>query len=177
MQPSCVKSKSQSTSDPHNRWLGAYTYIMKKETALIAQLQSRGERITPIRRALIAIFNAAHNPVTPQQLLAELLRKNLLANKTTVYRQLETLVKYNIVHEVHFADRITRYELTSETGHHHHLVCVECGRIEDISFPTDLREYEKAIRRKSKFTVLQHSLEFFGLCQHCSLKQKNILRS
>lgn len=138
----------------------------------IEQLKEHGERITPIRTALIAILAKTTEPRTPQELLADLAKKGFRANKTTIYRQLEVLQHYNIVQEVRFADRTKRYELASESGHHHHLVCLQCQCIEDVAFPTDLDKQEKAIWEKHTFKVLQHSLEFFGICKSCQTKGK-----
>ncbi len=138
----------------------------------LAQLKEHGERITPIRTALLEILSKSREPKTPHELLAALAKRNLAANKTTVYRQLETFLQYNIIREVHFADRTKRYELVNESGHHHHLVCLHCGRIEDVMFPTDLAEQESVIWKKNNFKVLQHSLEFFGVCMSCQTKKK-----
>jgi len=124
-------------------------------------------RTTPIRTALMSILSHSKQPLTPQELLAALAKQGLSANKTTVYRQLEVLQRYSIVQQVNFADRTKRYELVSDSGHHHHLVCLQCQRIEDVSFPTDLETQEKLIWKQNKFKVVQHSLEFFGLCQSC----------
>lgn len=138
----------------------------------ITKLRIAGERITPIRVALIKILSNNKTPQTPQELLTELAKKGFDANKTTVYRQLETLRRFDIAREVNFTDRTKRYELADEDGHHHHLVCLQCQRIEDISFPTDLDKQEKTIWKKNKFKVLQHSLEFFGTCRVCRMKTK-----
>lgn len=131
-------------------------------------------RNTPIRTALISILSKSTRPVTPQELLTALAKQGLSANKTTVYRQLEVLQRYSIVHEVNFSDRTKRYELVSDSGHHHHLVCLQCQRIEDVSFPTDLESQEKLIWKQNKFKVVQHSLEFFGICKTCQIKSPNV---
>lgn len=144
---------------------------MNKRNSLLEKLRACGERITPLRKALLAILEKSRAPKTPQELLASLAKRGFSANKTTVYRQLETLVRYNVVSAVNFADRITRYEMVNENEHHHHLVCIECGRIEDVSFKTDLDEKEKMIWKKHTFKVLQHSLEFFGVCKQCLHKK------
>jgi len=141
---------------------------MKKSNAFIVKtLRAGGERITPIRMELISILSNTNEPLSPQELLIALQKNGFRANKTTVYRQLEVLERYSIVQSVQFADRTKRYELVSESGHHHHLVCVRCQRIEDVSFATDLQQQEKIIWKQNQFTVLQHSLEFFGVCKHC----------
>lgn len=138
------------------------------EKTILKKLQTHGERLTPVRRTLIELLAAHHAPLAPQEILELLAKRKIRANKTTVYRQLEALAKLKVVQPIYFTDRITRYELTQTHGHHHHLVCVRCGRVQDVSFPADLEAQEKAIARKYRFKVLQHSLEFFGLCKQCA---------
>lgn len=142
---------------------------------IVKTLRASGERMTPIRMELLNILSKSTEPRSPQELRARLEKKGFSANKTTVYRQLEMLERYGIVQSVQFADRTRRYELVSESGHHHHLVCVHCERVEDISFPTELEEQEKLIWKQHRFTVLQHSLEFFGVCRRCRA-EKPILK-
>ena len=133
---------------------------------LIEVLKKSGERITPIRRALLENFCHYLKPQTPQELLTYLEKKGLMANKTTVYRQLEIMVQIGVIQEINFSDRSKRYELSSK-DHHHHLVCQNCKKIEDINLDNDLDKQEKKIWKKNHFRVLQHSLEFFGLCSKC----------
>lgn len=145
---------------------------MRVANSFIAEkLKAGGERMTPLRGALLAILKKSREPKTPQELLTSLAKRGFNANKTTVYRQLETLARYNVVSAVNFADRVTRYEMVNENGHHHHLVCIKCGLIEDVKFKTDLDEKEKMIWKKHAFRVLQHSLEFFGICKKCVRKK------
>ncbi len=139
----------------------------------IKKLRAKGERITPIRSALVDILTRSKTPRTVPELLDELQEHGYKANKTTIYRQLETLLGLNIIQEVHLADRSTYYEIITESGHHHHLVCLECHKIEDVVFATDLDVHEKKIWKKYGFKVIQHSLEFFGLCKKCRLKIKS----
>jgi len=133
---------------------------------LIEVLKKSGERITPIRRALLENFCNHPKPQTIQELLAYLEKKGLTANKTTIYRQLEILAQIGLVREVNFSDRSKRYELSSK-DHHHHLVCQNCKKVEDVNLDNDLDKQEKKIWQKNHFKILQHSLEFFGLCHKC----------
>ena len=143
---------------------------MARVLSILQKLKTSGERLTPVRLALLGILSQKHRPLTPHELGLALAKRGLKTNKTTVYRQLETLVQYGIVQEIHLADRAQRYELSAEKGHHHHLVCLMCGRIEDIAFATDTAPQEKLIWKKNKFKVARHSLEFFGTCQLCQKK-------
>lgn len=139
-------------------------------TALISNLRDKGERITAVRRVILDILSGKKQPLSAKEILNQLKKKKLLVNKTTVYRQLSLLESYEIVRPIRFADRTVRYELSSPGDHHHHLVCTHCRQTEDINFPKDVDRQTKIIYKKNKFQVLQHSLEFFGICENCQKK-------
>ena len=143
---------------------------MPSNTPLVLQnLQAKGQRLTDICRALIEIFSAATEPLSVQTLLAKLAKKKLAANKTTIYRQLVMLQAHGLINEINFADRTKRYELTP-ADHHHHLVCLKCQQVEDVSFEEDIVRQAKYISRHHGFKVTRHDLEFFGLCAKCQKK-------
>lgn len=143
---------------------------MNHSATLLTNLRNKGERITAVRKAIIEILSAADQPMSVANLLEQLKKKKLEVNKTTVYRQLELLLYHDTVREIRFHDRSARYELAFGNDHHHHLVCIKCHKTEDVSFEEDLERQEKVILQKNKFKVLQHSLEFFGLCSRCQKK-------
>jgi Fe2+ or Zn2+ uptake regulation protein len=73
----------------------------------------------------------------------------------------------------HGARGITRYEIAEWlAGHHHHLVCVDCGAVEDIELPPSLeKELEVLVGQVSKmseFSASGHSLEVDGRCTRCA---------
>ncbi len=138
-------------------------------TKTLKNIETTGQRLTDIRRALIDIFSVASEPLSVQTLLSKLARKKLAANKTTVYRQLAALQENGLIHEVNFADRTKRYELTPD-NHHHHLICLKCKQVADVSFKEDIARQEKYILRHHGFKVERHALEFFGRCAKCQRK-------
>lgn len=110
-------------------------------------------------------------PLSAAEILAGLARRRMIVNKTTVYRELDLLSGAGVLRELQFGDRKKRYEVAPE-GHHHHLVCMECHRVEDIELPRDLDLQERQIERQKKFKILNHTLEFFGTCRDCQFGVK-----
>ncbi|MFA6105644.1 MAG: transcriptional repressor [Patescibacteria group bacterium] len=143
--------------------------MKNKSLEIIKLLRERGERITPARRKIVEIFFDAKKPLTAAELALNLKKARVKSDKTTVYRQIEDLVIHGILEEVRFEDRVKRYEL-SLGWHHHHLVCVSCGKVADVELAEDLGKQKNIIFKKYKFQVLRHSLEFFGQCRSCSKK-------
>lgn len=136
---------------------------MNSEQLILDELKRRGLRQSRIRKILVNIFTNSSQPISA----VDLLEKNKVsANKTTIYRELYTLVSQKILREIDFGDGIKRYELSGDT-HHHHLICTNCKKIEDVDLKTDLDKEEQRVEKETGFKIKSHSLEFFGLCKNC----------
>ena len=91
---------------------------------------------------------------------------------SSLYRSLALLTDAGILSAHHGSDGRTRFELAEWfTGHHHHLVCVSCGAVIDV---TPTREQEEAMTQLveqmaagADFTVSGHRFEIEGVCSAC----------
>lgn len=139
---------------------------MKECISVLGELSSRGVRMTRTREAMLSLFSEAEAPLSVPRILESLEETGKRPNKTTVYRELEFLKGQGVVKELTLRNDLALYELSGP--HHHHLVCVDCGTVRDIAVSDEslLRE-ERRIERKEGFRVLEHSLEFFGICGNC----------
>jgi len=143
---------------------------LNKKQTILSDLKKQGARMTSVRSAVVEIFTKKKTPVSAGEILGELKKFGIRANKTTVYRELTFLVAGKIITPVSVDDAQKRYELVEE--HHHHLVCQNCRRIEEVDFPEIeklLSTIEKKLVKKKSFSKILHSLEFFGLCSKCTL--------
>ena len=118
-----------------------------------------------VKDAIVQMLQKTRRPYSVPEMLA-----GLEVNKTSIYRQIETLIKGNLISEVDFGDGKKRFEYNLH-NHHHHLICTNCNMVEDIFVHNDVKHVEDKIRKLKKFKVQTHSLEFFGLCKECSWKQ------
>ena len=134
---------------------------------LLDGLKNNGFRLTNIRTKLVHLFAETRMPLSVEELIRALEKQGITANKTTIYRELAFLMEQNIVTNVDFGDRKKRYE-SALGGHHHHLMCLRCSRVLDVTLSSDLKKDEQRIAKKNKFKIVSHSLEFFGLCNQCS---------
>lgn len=138
---------------------------LSTEEKILQDLRERGHRVTRVRREIVGMLEGSKVPLAAPEILQALGKKKLKVNKTTVYRELEFLVEQNIAQEVEFGDKKKRYEISSK--HHHHVVCMECKNVEDVNLRQDLQEAERRIAKQKGYKVINHSLEFFGLCSSC----------
>jgi Fur family ferric uptake transcriptional regulator len=134
------------------------------------RLRSHQQRLTAGRAQLIEVLAGADRPLTIPEILK---RKRGLA-QSSVYRNLVVLEEAKVVHRVVTANEFARYELAEDlTGrHHHHLVCSECGRVEDVPATPALERSVAAAatlaERTSGFQTFHHRLDLVGVCSRCA---------
>lgn len=140
--------------------------MMNHEGGFIKSLKEKGHKITEARIAICKTLEVGSRPLSVQDILAILSKKKIMADKTTVYREIAFLLREGLIVEIRFQDRKKRYEV-AEQDHHHHVVCTSCDSVEDVEIEDDLEKQERVIARQKGFKILSHSLEFFGLCESC----------
>lgn len=128
---------------------------------IVKSLKKSGLKITTVRKEILEMLNISIKPVTVRKILSE-----IDVNKTTIYREIDILLKAGYLNKVDFGDGNKRYELSS-LNHHHHLVCIKCHAVEDVVLKESLFKEENLISQANKFMVLYHNLEFFGYCHNC----------
>jgi Fur family ferric uptake transcriptional regulator len=91
---------------------------------------------------------------------------------SSIYRTLAVLEDAGVVSPHYSTKGVTRYELAEWlAGHHHHLICVECGAIEDVKVPkgqeVEIRSLVDTLARDAGFAPIDHFLEIEGRCPRC----------
>lgn len=135
---------------------------MLTENFLI-DLKKAGLKITAPRKEILRILSS--QPMSAQEVHSILKEKGFNVDIVTIYRTLELFENLELVRKTQFEDKTARYELISGQEHHHHLVCIKCGLVEDVVINEDKFVHE--IEIQSEFKVERHSLEFFGFCKRC----------
>src|ERR1700742_2456477 len=106
----------------------SHEHAQVHETARL-RLAEHQQRLTAAREQLVDILATTDRPLT----IPEILDGRPGLAQSSVYRNLVVLEQVGVVHRVVTHDEFARYELAEDlTGHHHHLVCSNCGRVEDL---------------------------------------------
>jgi Fe2+ or Zn2+ uptake regulation protein len=137
------------------------------ETADV-RLREEGQRYTDQRRELVELL-ANDGPLS----IPEVLRDRQGLKQSSVYRNLAVLEHAGVVRRVVTDEEFGRYELTEDlTGHHHHLICSSCGRVEDVTVPSELEgTLDRTLDRLAKragFADVDHRLDLIGTCGDCA---------
>jgi len=133
------------------------------------RLSDRDVRYTRGRRTVVTALNSADGPMSAAELHE---RIGTDVPLSSLYRTLAVLEEAEVVMP-HFGTRgITRYELAEWlTGHHHHLLCVSCGTVDDIDVPQPIEDEVRVIVDKiaalATFAPSGHALEIEGRCAKC----------
>ncbi|HLG68356.1 MAG TPA: Fur family transcriptional regulator [Acidimicrobiales bacterium] len=134
------------------------------------RLRRVGQRYTPGRRLLVDALATSTRPVTTAELAAAEGR----LPQSTIYRNLALLEQAGVVRRVLGSDEYSRFELAEElTGHHHHhLVCVSCGTVEDFEAPRRIEQgldaALDALTNGTGFRAEAHRLDVLGTCARCA---------
>jgi Fur family ferric uptake transcriptional regulator len=128
------------------------------------QLKTGGLKVTTARLDLLDILKHAKKPLSIKEIAQRLGESKI--DLVTLYRNVESLQKLGIVKQINLKDRQAYYELGAGE-HHHHLICTNCGRLEDVHI--EEINLNKTFLKKHGFAkVTDHSLEFFGICAKCN---------
>ncbi|MBU0475052.1 MAG: transcriptional repressor [Bacteroidetes bacterium] len=151
------------------------TNIEKINSKLNENFAEKGFRLTAPRKAVLSILSQNMNHPTVEEIYLQVHENYPSIGMMTVYRTLDLLVEWGVVHKFDFSEGKARYELIDHPdgiGHHHHLICHNCKKIinytdfidEEFKFITKL---EKQLSKKHKFQITKHIIEFYGVCDSC----------
>ena len=150
--------------DENNFQLATEMRFTEKKMASI--LRQRGYKLTPQRRAVLSIIALSHDHLTPAAVYERACQEYPGIGLVTIYRTLEILAELGLICEVHVGGGCRSYLMRRPSGHHHHLVCSECGRVVDFT-DCDVGELEQRLTQETGFRMEAHLLEFLGCCPDC----------
>ena len=135
---------------------------------LLDTLEQKGYRSTEPRRAMAQVIANQDKHFT-----AEDLRKQLPSlGRATIFRSLKLLVETGMVCRVLLEDGDLHYQL-SHRGHHHHLLCVECGSSQDL-LGCDIEDLLQQTSAKHGFELSGHWLEVYGRFNACNNVEQTV---
>jgi Fe2+ or Zn2+ uptake regulation protein len=140
------------------------TQIEHKE--ILKKLRTEGFRLTRARQSIIDILSTGNVPFSLTDIKKNLEKKDIKADRTTVYREVLFLKGKKMLCEIPIGGGKRGYKVCQD-NHHHHLICVRCGKVEPVVFRKTLSSQENEISQRKDFKVLGHLLEFYGLCGDC----------
>ena len=124
-------------------------------------------KISKRQEQILEILKNCDDELSGQELHRELIIGEKEMGLTTVYRNLQVLMKTGLIRSRHLPTGEVLY--TPVERDIHHLTCVQCGETSKIE-GCPVKDIHEPKQVNKKFQLLFHTLEFFGLCQNCYQK-------
>jgi Fe2+ or Zn2+ uptake regulation protein len=141
---------------------------MSSVDRLCEQLKAQGRRLTPQRRAIIQALLEHDSHPTAEQIFTRVRQEMPDLSHATVYNTLHELVEMDVLRELDLGLGERHYDLT--TGDHAHLICLGCGRVEDV--PCDCEATALLPEHTHGFHVLGCDVIFRGYCPACTTPEE-----
>ncbi len=126
-------------------------------------LQTTGLKATLPRLKILALFQRGdQRHMTAEDVYKLALQENIDVGLATVYRVLTQFEQAGILKRSHFESGKSVYEL-DEGEHHDHLVCLDCGRVEEFH-DLDIENRQRSVAALKGFALADHALSLYGHC-------------
>ena len=129
-------------------------------------LRGGGYRNGVARRAVVELLGRQDCCLTAQEIFDELRASGRRVGIASVYRILELLTAEGVVQRIDLGSGTARYEPVLPDGHHHHLVCDSCGKVEAFEDPA-LESALTRVEQRSGYAVAAHDVVLHGACADC----------
>lgn len=137
---------------------------MQQITQIVSMLREEGFRITPQRTAIVDyVLNTEEHP-SAEQVHNVVKKKYPMVSLSTVYKTLDLLRQKNLVKQIEIGGE-SRFD--GHTDEHINLICMKCGKIEDVD--EDLKEIQSKAAKKAKYQIIKSNFELFGYCSNCKI--------
>ena len=136
----------------------------RKKPDLTETLEDLGCRITAPRRRVLRLLESRLDAFAAEDLLVDLPD----VGRATVYRTIKLLLNAGALCKSSLPNGSPRYTL-DQSRHHHHVVCVQCGRVEEFRH-SSVERMLRSMRSEIPGELIGHRLELYMLCDQCSTK-------
>lgn len=146
---------------------------MVNPDVLAAGIKSTGLKVTVPRVKVLSIFETSKvRHLSAEDVYKLMLAEDMDIGLATVYRVLTQFEQAGILLRSNFESGKAVFEL-NEGSHHDHLVCLDCGRVEEF-FDEKIEDRQKKIAEKKGFQLQEHALALYGHCtkRNCAHKPK-----
>ena len=142
---------------------------MSSSDTLKKVLKKEGLRYTQQRQAVWDELSTSDEHRDAEEIYLALRNSDLNVSRATVYRTIDVLVKNNLVRKLELGDGRARYEHKMDIAHHDHLICVQCGKIEEF-MDNMIENRQEVIVENFGYRLIRHIHQLFVICDECGSK-------
>ncbi|MBX6316930.1 ferric iron uptake transcriptional regulator [Pigmentiphaga sp.] len=132
-----------------------------------SELKSIGLKATFPRLKILDVFRKAEvRHMSAEDVYRALIGDSVEIGLATVYRVLTQFEQAGLLVRSQFDSGKAVFEL-NEGDHHDHLVCTNCGKVEEF-FDPEIEKRQQKIAKDHNFVLTGHALSLYGICQNCT---------
>jgi Fur family ferric uptake transcriptional regulator len=139
---------------------------MTELNLLKTALKKEGLRYTQQRQLIWDELCSSEEHRDADEIYLSLRKDGVNASRATVYRTIDVLIKNKLVRKLDLGDGKARYENKMDSTHHDHLICVQCGKIEEF-MDDKIEGIQDDIVKSFGFIMIRHIHQLFVLCDEC----------
>ena len=140
-----------------------------RSETIIHKLRDTGHKITPQRLAIIKIIAKSTGHPSVEDIYDQIKKDFPTMSLATVYRNIVLIKSLGEVLELGFPDGSNRYD-GNKPYPHPHAICIKCKKIVDPDLDS-LDDMKKEVAAETHFKILNHRLDFFGICSNCMAEE------
>mgnify|MGYP002725767268 CR=1 FL=1 len=138
-------------------------------SGFIGSLKNEGLKVTPQRIAVLENLIDREGHRECEEIYDDLRGRGFSVSRATIYRTLDLLVKYRIARKLDIGEGKALYESRIESEHHDHIICTECGAIDEFHHE-EIENIQTDICRKLGAHIVGHQHQLFIICKNCQKK-------
>ena len=139
---------------------------MKQKFPFEHEIRNTGLKVTEPRLKILSVFEKSKaRHLSAEDIHDTLKARSVLVGMATIYRALANFEKAGILNKSTFDDGRAIYEI-NEGPHHDHIVCVDCGNVEEF-VDEEIEKRQKKIANQKGYSLKSHSLVLYGSCSEC----------
>ncbi len=140
--------------------------ISKAESVFQDYIKQKNLKYSQKRVIILNSLLRSKKHLTAEELYQSSKAKDASIGIATVYRTLKLLCECGIAQEIKFSQETPRYEPVWGHEHHDHLICILCGKFEEV-IDKRIEKLQEELAQKYGFILTQHKLELYGICNKC----------
>jgi Fur family ferric uptake transcriptional regulator len=142
---------------------------MKQKFPFEHEIRNTGLKVTEPRLKILSVFEKSKaRHLSAEDIHDTLKAKSVVVGMATIYRALANFEKAGILNKSTFDDGRAIYEI-NEGPHHDHIVCLDCGNVEEF-VDEEIEKRQKKIANQKGYSLKSHSLVLYGSCSECLAK-------
>lgn len=128
-------------------------------------------RHTKQKQLILTLLKETDRPMSINEIYAKVVMESPRIAKSTIYRNIDTLVSQNLIDKYHFNDNEVFYRIKADSKEHKHfLICDDCKKVFDLP-ACPIHEIENAMEEEG-FIVKDHQIQIIGICKECALNNQ-----